>query len=241
MYRTFRFHSSRSGREERLHDHAVAQSRHQQLEQLLQSQMAGLMQECSSCLDLALRGLIQADEKLLRQTTGRIEELRISCASKELNFVRILKKLQPDIDHDLIGRLKLLSCQQDLFQSVQTIVDAAKVHVLDGHGELTEQTRDILAQFNVLQRQVIQLQEEAWKTADNHGEVRQGVERLHRMLSESIQAVVDDLYGGVRPVSFTTLLLTLLTELQDFATELDRASMLWRDHVEPRQKVPAPG
>jgi len=232
MFRTFQFHSKHSQREIREQEKTLAHASQVRLEHLLQTQLDDLLKECSECLDLSLRGLLKLDDKLLKQARERIAELSSSCGTKEKSFVLILKQLRPDINGELLGRMKLLSCQQDLFQSMQTIVNATSQHVLDAHGQLTDETGALLLRFNALQRETVQLQEEAWQSADKRQEVGQRLLQLHGLLNDSIQAAVKDLYDGVRPVSFTTLLLTLLTELQDFAREIDRARTLWSDHVE---------
>ena len=229
MFRTFRFHTRRMRSEERVRTRSIptADDRHEI--QALQSQLSGLLQECSDCLDLTIQGLLGRDRKLLERAGQRMSELKDSYVRKEMYFVRMLKQSKPDVDSVLMDHMRILSCQQDLFQSVQTIVESARTHVLGEHGRLTEETQELLQQFNVSQRQLAEIQADAWSSPAEQEKVSSRLEEIRQLLTESIRSVVNDLYGGVRPVNFTTLVLTLLTELEDFARAFSRARGLWNE------------
>jgi hypothetical protein len=229
LYHSFRFHDTRSLRDERARSKDATVFEHQV--HLLQTQMSDLFQECSHCVDLSIHGLLNGDRNLLKEADSRINDVQQSCRRKELTFVRVLKRVRPDIDDRLLGHLEVLACQQDLFQSVSVIVNTARSHVLNAHEHLTDSPSESLRRFNELQGKAVEAQIKAWRTGSQDVKVTNYIGRLDELLTEATRAAVDDLYSNLRPVKFTTLLLTLLTELADYVREIERAHGLWSNYI----------
>ena len=135
------------------------------------------------------------------------------------------------VDNRLLGHFEILACQQDLCQTVASIVDNARDHVLNVHENLTEELKLNLEQFNHEQIETTRLQIESWEGGKRNLFISRHQHRMNELLTKAKRSVVRDLYGDVRPVKFTTLLLTMLTELTDYDRELGRARGLWDDFI----------
>ena len=239
LYHTYRYHGTRSVRDQKARARDATAFSHQI--QLLKTQMSELLKECSNCADLAIRGLLDGDRALLDLAQREIDDLQKSCERKELIFVRVLKRVQPEVDGRLLGHLEALACQQDLYQTVDTIVQTARQHVLNAHEHLTPEILQTLRKFNDTQREVVRLQVAEWETSRENRNISLYLKDLEELLVYSTRSAVDDLYSNVRPVKFTTLLLTLLTEFADFVREVERARNLWDNYIETDDElVPGP-
>ena len=149
----------------------------------------------------------------------------------------MLKRVQPEVDGRLLGHLEALACQQDLFQTVETIVSTARQHVLNAHEQLTPETRQTLRKFNEIQREMVKLQMSEWESGRGDPNISTLLRDLEELLTYSTHSAVDDLYSSVRPIKFTTLLLTLLTEFSDYVRELERARNLWDNFIETKAET----
>jgi len=226
LFHSFRFHGERQKREALARTLDASAFAHQG--ELLRTQMHELLQECARAVNLAVRCLLDGDRRPGEQAEREVVRLKESSARKELVFVRVLKRIQPPMNGDLLSQLEILACEQDLYQSVATIVDAARTHVLNAHERPTAETARWLERFNDLQREAVTAFADDWKNgeADREGDYR--IADLFELLERATAAAVGDLHGGVRPVKNTTLVLTLLTELADFVREMERARSLMR-------------
>jgi len=229
LFFSHRFHANRSVVDQRAKAKASTEFVHQA--DLLQDQVSDLLQECSKCVDLCIRGLLDGKRKRLDKAYKRAASLGESMSEKELTFVRVLKRVQPDVDNRLLGHLELMACQQDLFQSVSKIVDNARNHVLNVHESLTDELKEILTEFNKEQIETTRLQIESWKNEKRNPAIAKHQAALEELHDRATRTVVSDLYNEVRPVKFTTLLLAMLTELADYDRELKRARTLWNDFL----------
>jgi phosphate/sulfate permease len=230
LVHSHRFHKERATRTERSRIKDSTSFEHQV--QLLQDQMSGLLQACASCVDMSIRGLIEGDRKLLDQAHKQTAELKLGMARKELLFVRVLKRVKPDVDDDLLGHLEILACQQDLFQTVETIADNARNHVLNAHEALTDDLKEKLEKFNAQQLKTVKRQIKCWETLKTEdAKVARHQDKLDVLLTKATKEAVSDLYRGRRPIKFTTLLLTMLTELADYDRELERSRTLWDQYI----------
>jgi len=236
LYRTFHYHGLRAVAESRIYATYPNQFEHQV--HLLQLQMSELLEQCSETLDLAIRGLLDNNRVTLELATKSSADLKRSCARKELIFVRVMKRVKPDVDDQLLGSLEALACQQDFYQSVSTVVDTVSSHILNSHERLTPRIRDLLVRFNEQQAGMIKSQVRLWEEGQLDEELDHHIRSLERILSKASEITVQELYDDIRPVKYTTLMLTLLTELQDIVRELDRARLIWDVHMGPSQ---APG
>jgi phosphate/sulfate permease len=198
---------------------------------LLQDQVSDLLKECSRCVDLSIRGLLDGKRKRLDKAHKRAARLGEDMSEKELTLVRVLKRVKPDVDNRLLGHLELMACQQDLFQSVSKIVENARNHVLNVHESLTDELSDILAEFNTEQIETAHLQIQSWDNSKRNPAIAQHQAALEDLLDRATRTVIADLYSDVRPIKFTTLLLAMLTELADYDRELERARTLWDDFL----------
>ena len=238
LYHSFRFHSMRSLRDERVRSKDATVFAHQV--QLLQSQMSDLLKACSDCVDLSIRGLLNGDRTLLSQAESQIRDVQQSCRGKELTFVRVLKRVQPNVDDHLLGHLEVLACQQDLYQSVAVIVSTTRNLVLNAHEHLTDGSSRSLQRFNEIQRKAVVAKISHWASGQEHDQIADLIRELDRLLTDTTRAAVGELYGNVRPVMFTTLVLTLLTELADFVREIERAHALWDNFIRPDGSAQGP-
>lgn len=239
LYHSFRFHGARSMRDDRARAKDATVFEHQV--QLLQSQMSDLLKACSACVDLSIRGLLAGDRALLSQADSQINDVLQSCRRKELTFVRVLKRVQPNVDDRLLGHLEVLACQQDLYQSVAVIVSTARSHVLNAHEHLTDEIGQSLERFNEIQRKTVEAKISHWASGREDGRIADLIRELDQLLTKATRAAVADLYGDVRPVKFTTLILTLLTELADFVREIERAHGLWDNYIRHGDEPPRSG
>jgi hypothetical protein len=189
--------------------------------------MSELLTQCGGTIDLAVRGMLAGDRRLLERAHRSVSDLRESTARKELLFVRVLKRVRPDDGEPLLDHLETLACEQDMFQSVATIVDAARTHVLNAHERPSEDTAALLEQVNACQQDVVSHYAGAWRALQPPGPDGARVEDLIVLLERTTRSAVSDLYTNVRPVKNTTLVVTLLTEMADFAREMQRAERLW--------------
>ena len=230
LFHTHSYHGVRAVRDERARLMDATRFSHQV--HLLRSQMSNLLKECSGSVDLSISGLLEKDRGLLDEAASRIQDVKKSSERKELTFVRVLKRVQPEMDGRVLGHLEALACQHDLYKAVERIVETTRQHVLNAHEHLTPMSRDQLREFNEAQRDAVALQIAAWDSGDDDGSITRRLDRLNRLLAESTRSAVSDLYTDVRPVKFTTLLLTLLTELADFVREVERACDLWRNYID---------
>ena len=229
LFYTHRYHKVRSLREEHARVKDSTQFSHQV--DLLQDQMSDVLTECSHCVQLAIDGLLAGDRRQLDHAWRRTGDLKQSMERKELVFVRVLKRVKPEVDDHLLGHLEILACQQDLYQTVETIVENARNHVRNAHEHLTDDIKDILRRFNEVQAEIVRIQVNRWKTRQPDGMLAELQNNLDTLLTQATRDVVGDLYGNVRPVKFTTLLLTMLTELADFDRELERSRNLWNSYI----------
>lgn len=234
LYHTYRYHGMRALRDQRTRAKDATRFEHQA--HLLQSQLAGLLKDCSACVDLAIRGLLEHDRSILNRADSQIRDVMQTCRRKELTFVRVLKRVQPEVDGRLLGHLQILACQQDFFRSVEMIVQTARVHVLNAHEPLTGSTRKVLERFNESQRRTVELQLAAWEATRDDSRIPTCLAELDAILSQVTRDAVGDLYGNVRPVKFTTLLLTLLTEMADYVSEIKRANDLWAQYIKREER-----
>jgi phosphate/sulfate permease len=230
LYHTHRYHGTRSIRDQRARARDSTAFEHQI--HLLKTQMSELLKECSDCADLAIRGLLEGNRESLDLARRQIGDLQKSCERKELIFVRVLKRVQPQVDDRLLGHLEALACQQDLYQTVDTIVYTARQHVLNAHEQLTPDIRETLRRFNDIQCEMVRLQMFEWETGKDDPAITDLLKDLEELLTHSTRSAVDDLYSSVRPIKFTTLLLTLLTEFADYVRELERARNLWDNYID---------
>lgn len=235
LYYTHRYHGTKSFRDQKARARDSTAFEHQV--HLLKTQMSELLKECSDCADLAIRGLLEGDRDSLDLARRQIGDLQQSCERKELIFVRVLKRVQPEVDGRLLGHLEALACQQDLFQTVETIVSTARQHVLNAHEQLTPETRQTLRKFNEIQREMVKLQMSEWESGRGDPNISTLLRDLEELLTYSTHSAVDDLYSSVRPIKFTTLLLTLLTEFSDYVRELERARNLWDNYIETKAET----
>jgi phosphate/sulfate permease len=232
---THRHHATRSAIDQRENGKASTEFEHQT--ELLQEQMCTLLIQSSKCVDLAIRGLLDGKRKRLDKAHKRAVKLTDAMSDKELDFVRVLNRVQPEVDNRLLGHFEILACQQDLSHTVATIVENARDHVLNVHENLTEELKLTLEQFNHEQIETARLQVESWEDGKVNLFISRHQHRLNELLTKAKRLVVRDLYNDVRPVKFTTLLLTMLTELSDFDRELGRARSLWDSFI--KQDFPA--
>ncbi|MEE4173899.1 MAG: inorganic phosphate transporter [Xanthomonadales bacterium] len=225
LYRSFRFHGEREQR--RARSRSLDASSFGSEADLLRTQMNELLGECARSVEHALLALTRGDRKHLERARQSVEEIAESSKRKELVFVRVLKRVRPEADEGFLAQLETLACEQDLFQSIQTIVDTVEAHVLNAHERPTSETTSTLERYLDSQRVAVALMAESWdrgKPAD-----REAVEvlgELMAMLEAATRQAVADLYHGSRPVKNTTLVLTVLTELADFVREMERADRL---------------
>ena len=237
LYHTHRYHGTRSLRDQWARTHDSTTFEHQI--HLLKTQMSELLKECSDCADLAIRGLLDGDRESLEFARRQVGNLQKSCERKELIFVRVLKRVQPEVDGRLLGLLEALACQQDLFQTVENIVYTARQHVLNAHEQLTPETRQTLHKFNEIQCELVKLQISEWASGRDNPNISTFLKDLEELLTHSTHSAVDDLYSSVRPIKFTTLLLTMLTEFTDYVRELERARKLWDNYIDTQAEAAA--
>lgn len=226
---THRKHATRTEIDQRENGKASTEFEHQT--ELLQEQMGELLRQSSKCLDLAIRGLLDGKRKRLDKAHKRASKLTDAMTDKELDFVRVINRVQPEVDNRLLGHFEILACQQDLCQTVASIVDNARDHVLNVHENLTDELKLTLEQFNHEQIETTRLQIESWEEGKRNLFISKHQHRMNELLTKAKRSVVRDLYSDVRPVKFTTLLLTMLTELTDYDRELGRARSLWDDFI----------
>jgi phosphate/sulfate permease len=225
LYRSFHYHGARARREERARVLDASDFAHHV--PLLQAQMSDLLEQCSRAVELAISALLQGDRALLDQAGRQVALVRDSAARKELQFVRVLKKVKPQLEGDMLDVLETLACQQDLFQSVETVAEAARTHILNAHERPCQGTVELLEAFNRQQRATVSGYARHWAQLQAPGPDAAAAETLLTMLRSIAAAAVRDLYGELRPVKNTTLVLTLVTELADFVREVQRARTLW--------------
>jgi hypothetical protein len=79
---------------------------------------------------------------------------------------------------------------------------------------------------------MVRLQMFEWETGKDDPAITDLLKDLEELLTHSTRSAVDDLYSSVRPIKFTTLLLTLLTEFADYVRELERARNLWDNYID---------
>ena len=226
LYHSFRFHGERERRD--THARALDASAFSHQAELLRAQMAELLRESSVAVDLAIRALVRGERKPLDKAVRAVGEMSASSARKELVFVRVRKRSQPEAAGNLLAQLETLACEQDLYQSVDTIVEAARTHILNAHEKPTEETGSWLLRFNDLQREAIEAFSRDWATDNGVATDGYRIEELFALLERATRAAIDDLYEKRRPVKNTTLVLTMLTELADFVREMERARNLMR-------------
>jgi phosphate/sulfate permease len=224
LYRTYRYHGSRLQTE--LRSRAAESALFGDHVQLLSRQLSGLLQAGSEIIDLALRGLIARDWRSVERARDGLTDLKALCGRKELSFVRLMKRLQPTADETLAAHLRVLACQQDFYQTVQTVVEIARSHVVNSHEPLSADIHERLGEFNVLQRSAIEAQVRAWDGDGDPAGVESQLRMLDDMLHDLTRKAVGDLYADRRPVKHTALLLTLASELGDIVRELERAHLL---------------
>jgi hypothetical protein len=225
LVHSFRYHGQREAREARARSLEASAFDHQVA--LLQSQMSELLGECSETVELAIEGLIRGDRAQLDRALQQVDELKASAGRKELVFVRVLKRVRPGFNSHLLEHLETLACQQDLFQSTQTIVDTARTHVLNSHERPSESTAELLRRFDARQREITATYAASWGSLRPPGPEEEHLEDLMELLRRCTASAVADLYDNVRPVKNSTLMLTLLTELADYVREMYRAQRLW--------------
>lgn len=226
LYHTFRYHGQRERRSTHARTlDAPAFSHHGQL---LRTQMHDLLRECSHTVDLALRGLMNGDRRQADLAWRELSQLRESSERKELVFVRVLKRTRPESNHCMQEHLEILACQQDLFQSVDTIVEKTRTHILNAHERPTEAAAQWLLRFNELQIKAVEAFALDWQEGPGNSDTNYAIADLSELLKRATNEVVENLYDGVRPVKNTTLVLTLITELTDFLREMERARRLMR-------------
>lgn len=234
LYHSFRFHGERTRREARGGTLDAAAFRHQGA--LLRAQMSELLEECSAATDHAIRALVSGNRRPLEAAVDAVRALEDSSARKTLVFVRVLKRTHPDPDGRLLDQLEILACQQDLYQSIRTIVDAVSTHILNAHERPTAETVRQLEAFNAVQKEAVAAFAARWRpgaspTADPLALARDRIPELLELLELATRSAISDLYGKERPVKNTTLVLTLLTELADLVREMERARQLMHSTV----------
>lgn len=235
LYYSHRYHRLRSQLKEQ--GRAKDSRAFEQQTDLIEDQMSEVLLECSDCVDLAIQGLLNSDQKLLEKARRRSGDLEKNCSQKELLYVRVLKRVQPDIDHGLLGHVEILACQQDLFDSVGSVVENARNHLLNAHDGLTDDLTQLLAQINEKQRQIVALQVAAWQSHTDDRQVSEQLSTVNELLGDATRTVVNDLYQDVRPVKSTTLVLTMLVELTDFVRDLDRSRHLCNHYASVKATV----
>lgn len=221
LYHSFRFHGERTRREAQARTLDASAFNHQA--ELLRAQMSELLEECSVAVDLSIRALLSGSRKPLERAVRAVAQVSDSSARKELVFVRVLKRVHPASNGDLLDQLEILACQQDLYQSTQTIVDTTGTHILNAHERPTAETSAWLERFNAVQRAAIAAFAADWKNGMSDREADYQIRELFEVLEGATRSAVSDLYGKDRPVKNTTLVLTLVTELADFVREMERA------------------
>ena len=116
-------------------------------------------------------------------------------------------------------------------------VRAALATALLGYGaaELDRLGRDemrtFLERFNEIQRKTVDAKISFWSTGRDDTRIEGYVADMDELLTRATRAAVSDLYDNVRPVKFTTLMLTLLTEMADYVREIERAHSLWDNYI----------
>ncbi len=225
LYRTFRYHGSRLQHEAR--GRAAVSGHFGDPVQLLQKQMAELLEAGAETLDLALQGRIECDGRRVKRAHRAIGGLSALCVSKELSFVRLMKQDRPVGDVAVGPHLEALACQQDFYQSVRMVVEIARSHVLNSHDPLTAAARERLGEINRSLKESVDTKVLAWAGNARDAEVSSGLDRLNALIDAFTHCMVEDLYAEERPVKYTTLQLTLAAELSDIVRELQRARVLW--------------
>ena len=243
LYRSFRFHGEREQRQAK--SRSLNASSFGTEGELLRTQMHELLSECAGAVEHALLALTRGDRKHLEQSRRALDVIAESSARKELVFVRVLKRVRPKENRFFLAQLETLACQQDLFQSIQTIVATVEAHVLNAHERPTTETTAALQHFLEAQRDVVPFMADAWNDgrAVEDGEAAMLADLMER-LEAATHAAISDLYDGSRPIKNTTLVLTVLTELADFVREMGRASRLMTPAIHgarPRSDTPDPG
>ena len=66
--------------------------------------MSDVLTECSHCVQLAIDGLLAGDRRQLDHAWRRSGDLKQSMERKELVFVRVLKRVKPEVDDHLLGQ-----------------------------------------------------------------------------------------------------------------------------------------
>jgi hypothetical protein len=229
LYRSFRYHATRTEREERSRARDSSSFEHQV--HLLSDQVSEVLSTCSDSVAESIHGLLEGDRGLLDRARKRIDDLEPNLARKELVFVRVLKRVRPEIDDRLLGHLEILACQQDLYQTVDTIVEMASNHVFNAHAGLTPEVAERLGEFNHVQKDAVDQHVASWRENRSSDRIADDLASLERLLTQVTEMTVGNLYQKVRPVKFTTLLLTILTELADFVRELDRLNQLRQKYI----------
>lgn len=241
LYRSFRFHGEREQRQAR--SRSLDASRFGNEAELLRTQMHELLGECARSIEHALLALTRGDRKHLEQARQSAEDIAESSTRKELVFVRVLKRVQPTADAGFLAQLETLACEQDLFQSIQTIVDTVEAHVLNAHERPTPDTTATLDAYLEAQRLAVAHMADAWSQGNpDDRETTESLEALMAIVETATRAAVEDLYDGTRPVKNTTLVLTVLTELADFVREMERAGQLMAPALrQGESRAPAAG
>ena len=175
---------------------------------------------------MAIGGLLSGERKALDKARFHVCQLRENSARKELTFVRIISRVKPDFDGNMISQLETLACQQGLFNSVETVVETARTHVLNSHERPSGAVTGLLRKFDQMQATLIRAFAEDLGSANPSLHINGELDELMGVLEDASRQVLSELYSKERQVKNTTLLLILLTELTDFVREMHRAGKL---------------
>lgn len=180
-------------------------------------QFSKLLDEEAHLIADALTGLVNEDQKLLRELRERLGGLRGKSKPFRNSMIRALSKLRNAGNGEPMKYVRLLGLEQDLMQSTELIVEDTSSHVINLHKPLKEEQIERVQELRSalmewLQVQVIVLKEEGFLEVERKSVLLTALEqKLDKMLQLQMKGIREKSYSKRN----SRLVMGLLIEIKD--------------------------
>lgn len=186
----------------------------------LRDQFNDLLERNGDLLDRTLAVLLDRSRKRAKRLKKALKQDADLTRDTENRFVRRLNRMRPKIEPWLLNQLDVLAIERDLLQSVSTLIELTREHVLNEHHPPSPRVAESLSKLRTQFRTAFG-ELAAGSGRDMKSTVLRGIDTEIDRLTEQ---VLEDLYDGANSPRNTSIMLGIALEMRDFNRELQRAA-----------------